>query len=339
MASLFTNKGSKWIYLSYIGKDGKWHKANTGYKNGNLGEERQAQRLADAKSLEEKLQTRTDQSGRFDEWAAVWIHTKYGDSKSGKHYHIRLRNVMAYLSEIGVEHPASLTRSNVSGYLSWRQKEGKSRNTAIGEIQLLSMVLDEAVARGYCGSNVAKGLRFRHDKPKDKSAWTDAEIARVDATLEQTDRYGWMRTTFLLGRYQALRIRQCAVPLECIDLDRGMIHYPNEIVKMAKGFSQPISPKFLPTLRELVGHRRATGHRTLCDVPVLCSVEWRQFLDTLGLHHLSHHGLRVSWISRAALSGVPEIVARQFANHSSSIVHQIYQRASVENVASFLKNL
>jgi hypothetical protein len=63
------------------------------------------------------------------------------------------------------------------------------------------------------------------------------------------------------------------------------------------------------------------------------------FLDGLGLPHLSHHGLRVSWISKAAVSGIPEAVARKFANHSSATVHRIYQRVGLEDVAGFLKNL
>lgn len=339
MASVFKNKGSDWIYISYVGKDGVRHKSNTGYKWSNLGQRRQAQRLADAKTLEEHTQARQNSSGRFESWVSTWILTRYGNSrKSLIAYQARWRNVEKYLTEIKVEHPMQLTRENVMAYVGWREDHNGARNTALRELGMLSMVMAEAILRKYCQHNPATALKLRNDRPKEKPAWTDEEITKVDDAL-RADQFGWMRCTFLLGRYQALRIAQCSVPLEGIDLERGMIHYPDWTVKGGKGFSQPISPKFMEELKAIVEHRRAEGYRTLCDVPALCSLEWRKFLDGLNLPHLSHHGLRVSWISKAAMRGIPAPVAMKFANHSSRMVHQIYQRAEMGDVACFLKNL
>jgi hypothetical protein len=87
-----------------------------------------------------------------------------------------------------------------------------------------------------------------------------------------------------------------------------------------------IDPDFLPILAEIVAHRRHLNATTLATLPVLPSVEIRKFLDSLGLQGLSHHGLRASWITKAAMKGVSETFAKRFVNHASTEIHSIYQR-------------
>jgi hypothetical protein len=69
------------------------------------------------------------------------------------------------------------------------------------------------------------------------------------------------------------------------------------------------------------------------------SLGWRRFLDGLGFRHLSHHGLRASWITKAALSGIPEAAAKRFVNHGSSAVHAIYQKITAGDLAPMLERL
>jgi hypothetical protein len=68
-----------------------------------------------------------------------------------------------------------------------------------------------------------------------------------------------------------------------------------------------IDPTFILVLAKVVEHRRKLACTTLCDLPKLPSLEMRRFLDTLlpidaGFKNLSHHGLRTSWITKAALN-------------------------------------
>jgi integrase len=77
----------------------------------------------------------------------------------------------------------------------------------------------------------------------------------------------------------------------------------------------------------------------LCEIPILPSLEWRRFLDELGLKHLVHHGLRATWITRAALCGVPESLAKRFVNHASSQVHAIYQKITATDLMPMLDAL
>jgi integrase len=202
------------------------------------------------------------------------------------------------------------------------------------------MVLNEAEARGYIPKNPIRNERLERNRPKEKSVWTEAEINTVRTALETPAlKFGWLHTSFLLGYYQAARIGQSPLPISCIDLERKIIHWPDQLVKGGRGFDQSIDPRFLPILKELIEHRTQQGKTTLCDMTGFASLGWRRFLDGLGFLHLSHHGLRSSWVTKAALAGIPESAAKKFVNHSSSIVHQIYTRITAQDVGPMLERL
>jgi hypothetical protein len=169
--------------------------------------------------------------------------------------------------------------------------------------------------------------------------WADHELALVDAVTDDLFKNDWLQVTFLMGKWQAVRLRQSVVPLAGIDFRRRVIVYPDSIVKGSKGYAQPIAPQFFDKLLEIANHRASIGASTLCDVPEIPSVIWRELLDDLGLYHLSHHGLRATWITRAALRGIPEALTRRFVNHASQQVHEIYQRITATDLLPMLETL
>jgi hypothetical protein len=264
------------------------------------------------------------------------------DNTTPINYRAAWKRLQLWLADANLNNPVNVTREAALGYLTWRAKHGGSRNTAALELKMLTRVLGEAVRRGYVATNVAWKLGVKRTPPKAKRPWTNEELSRVDAVLKDRDRYGWLRVTFLLGRYQAARLRQCDVPLEGIRLDQATptIYYPTPKGGTERAFSQPIDTRLLPELRELVAHRQAAGYTTLCELPRFgASLTWRRFLDGLGIHGVSHHALRVTWITNAALAGIHESVPKRFVNHASSEIHRIYQRFSGEDIALQLARL
>jgi integrase len=257
--------------------------------------------------------------------------------------------MLRYFRERGIGQPSVLKREQVIEYLDWRKRNGtkklcsnggNGRNTAINEIKFLAQVLDEAVEREYVQKNVARKLGIKKEAPSEKFAWSNGEVAIVAKALEERDKYGWMHVTFLMGLYQAVRLRQAQIPISRIDFRRRIIDYPSGNVKGGKGYSQPIDVAFFPILQDLVEHRKSLGKATLCDLPKFGpSIEWRTFLDGLGLKHLVHHGLRATWITNAALAGVPESLAKRFVNHASSQVHAIYQKITATDLMPMLDAL
>jgi integrase len=248
---------------------------------------------------------------------------------------------MSYLKEKEITQPSALKREHIDQYFDWRKRRKGGRNTAIHEIKFLKQVMDEAVRRGYANANPASNLKLKKSVQKEKSVWSDEEISLVMGELEQRDKFGWMHVSFLMGLYQAVRLRQSQVPISRIDFRRRLITYPGIIVKGGRPFSHPIDPDFYPILEKLVEYRRRQGKSNICDIPegkgaTPPSVLWRQFLTEFGLPHLSHHGLRATWITRAALAGINEAQARRFVNHASTQVHQIYQKIQSDDLLPML---
>jgi integrase len=342
MASTYSRTDSPFIWIRYKDAGGAWKSTNTGYRRDNPGDRKQAELLAKRKSLEEMAcKPARIASHRWEDWSVPWIKARWGDRSNStpKKYTNYFWRWLQYFKEIEVTQPAGLRREHVINYLEWRKRRGGERNTAIHEIKFLGMLMDEAISRGYASTNPARKLRIEKSAPAEKVPWSDFEVEQVGNALAERSKFGWMHVTFLMGLYQAARLRQSQIPLSRIDFRRRIIDYPSDKVKGGKGYSQPIDPAFYPILQELVAHRQQLAQPMLCDVPTLPSVEWRRFLDELGLKHLVHHGLRATWITRAALAGIPESLAKRFVNHASSQVHLIYQKITANDLLPMLDAL
>jgi integrase len=338
MASTYKRTDSPYIWIRYKDAGGKWKSANTGYRQDNIGDRKQAEQLAKRKSLEEMSNKPVRiSSHRWEDWVMPWIDERWGNrtNRTALLYTNYFWRWKQYFEDIEITHPATLRREHVTGYLEWRKKRGGERNTAIHEIKFLGTLMDEAINRGYATTNPARKLHIKKTAPAEKVPWSEFEVEQVGTALDERDKFNWMHVTFLMGLYQAARLRQSEIPLSCIDFRRRIIAYPAAKVKGGKAYSQPIDPRFFPILQELVAQRQATSP-LLCEIPLLASVEWRRFLDELGLKHLCHHGLRATWITRAALAGIPESLAKRFVNHASSQVHAIYQKITARDLMPML---
>jgi hypothetical protein len=338
MASIFRRKDSPFIWIRYKDEGGKWKSKTTGYR-ANIGRNvREAKLLAREHTIEESARMPARAShADFREWVLQWIGQRWGHkNKTASIYRRRWRNIIAYLTEMKATHPVAVTRELALAYPQWRKA---GRNTAIYELKFLALVMDEAIERKFIKTNCARKLKLKETENVHTPIWSDEQIEIAMQEIEKLDKYGWMHVTFLMGKFQAARLGQCSVPINCINLSRRVINYPGEIMKGGKSFEQSIDPNFIPVLKEIISHRRKLGSSTICDLPILPPVEIRKFLDSLGFYNISHHGLRVAWITRAALSGIPETFSRKFVNHSSSLVHQIYQRIEATDLEPYFERL
>jgi integrase len=294
-------------------------------------------------TLKEQLQSPTTAGAGNWEWVEPWIATRWGtQANTLSIYRSRWRRLAEWLLAIDVPDPVNLKREHCQAYVEWRISHGVSRNTAVLDLKLIHQVLAEAVRRNYIKTNPAEKLGLKHGPAvREKRVWTDKELATVDARLRETDRFGWLRVTFLLGRFQAARLRQCAAQLDDIHLDwqPPTIYYAAPKGGEGKAYSQPIDKRLLADLIDIVNYRPSIGATTLCDIPFDASVQWRKFLDQLGITGVSHHSLRATWVTKAALAGIPESVAQKFSNHSSNTVHRIYQRFTSQDMARMLDRL
>lgn len=65
------------------------------------------------------------------------------------------------------------------------------------------------------------------------------------------------------------------------------------------------------------------------------SLRWQQFFVKINKPHLCFHCLRVTYVNRLRRAGVPREAAMRLVNHSSELIHQVYQREKVEDVAQW----
>jgi hypothetical protein len=334
MASIYRRGNKYWI--TYKGADGKWHQRSTGFPANKL---REAKRMAALQTQRESVLGPVNSANW--EWVPGWMASRWGDSRTStpERYRVRWQFLQQWLRESEIAGPRNVTRELCLNYPAWRAQRHGRRNVAIDDLKLLAMALDEAIQREYCDRNPARKLGLKRDPRQEKRPWTPEELDLVDRTLAEREPYGWMRCTYLLGRYQSMRLRGCQVPLDCIDLQAGVIRYSANIMKGRRELIQPIDLRLQPLLTDIVAHRLSAGHMTLCDVPQMASVDWHNFLWSLGITGISHHSLRVTWISEAARKGIPESMAMRFSGHSSTLVHRLYAKFSPSDLAEVLKRL
>ncbi len=137
-----------------------------------------------------------------------------------------------------------------------------------------------------------------------------------------------MRVAFEIALHTGCRIRETGIPMTCVDFKEGKITFPSPKGGEDRAFSIPMPEALRPLLQELAEQKR---NFTL-DFPFQPSRRWQQFFIKMEMPHLCFHCLRVTFVNRLRRAGVPREVAMRLVNHSSEIVHEIYQRETVNDL-------
>ena len=138
-----------------------------------------------------------------------------------------------------------------------------------------------------------------------------------------------MQRAFQISLHTGCRLRESRIPLNCVDPTEGKITFPTPKGGKERAFSIPM-PTALRPLLESIRHERAT--HTL-EFPFQPSRRWQQFFIKIRKPHLCFHCLRVTYVNRLRRAGVPREAAMRLVNHSSELIHQIYQRERIDDVA------
>ena len=220
-------------------------------------------------------------------------------------------------------------------YIDWRtpfkKRTGKvvGRNTAIFELKTLALVLGEAVRLGHADANPLVSLKIRKDKPAKKPELTDEELIEIKGALK--DEPEWMQAAFEIGLHTGCRLRETRIPLACVDIVENKITFPSPKGGEERAFSIPMPSAIRPLFEKLKDGKR----KFTVDFPFQPSRRWQQFFIKIEKPHLCFHCLRVTYVNRLRRAGVPREVAMRLVNHASELIHQIYQREKVEDVAKW----
>lgn len=275
-------------------------------------------------------------------WVESFIATRWGaTSETGKVYLKQWASIADFFSGNRISGPSTLVRQDCFGYVDWRTAQVKYRsgkhiakNTAIGELKLLGMVMDEAVLRGMARENPSRRLKIEREESAEKPEISEEEEDAIRGALKETCPQ-WMQLSFHIGISTGLRQGECRINAAQVRWSDEQVIIERPKGGRSRGFAIPIYDAIRNDLLEMRSSRRPT----LYDIPKsdaeIQSIIWRRFFDRIGMPHICFHCTRVTFITRGMRAGIPESVMMKMVNHASSLISRIYQRWTSDDVRRY----
>ena len=330
--SVFKRSGRSVFYVSFWDpKRQKRVMEATPFRIDDPQGRRKATDLANEKSKEARTDKADGSPARWESWAEPYLRSRYG----GLHQRKTLHRVIgawsqwrAFLEEQEARVPRAIDYNLVLAFIAWRTAQVRSvaktkitKNTALCDVRIMSVLMREAMRRGFCEGNPCERLGIQQDRPAEKPEIKDAEVTKIRNELKT--RPEWMRICFEVAIHQGCRLSETSFPLDRVDFKRDTVRFS------AKGragephvFTTMLHPDLKPTLKALLDR----GDKVTCMLPVMAAKEWHFFLEDIKLPHLCFHCTRVTVVTRMARSGVPMAQAMAYVGHASTLIHKIYQR-------------
>ncbi len=336
MASLYRKKNSPFWFIQFIDADGTRRNRSTGFRADNQAETVRARTLRAQTEAKELNRNAGEINGSsWDIWVTQYLERHCESPSTLQRYLGNWQWLAFWLQERHLHSPRAITYRNALDYIEWRttykKRTGKTvgRNTAIMELKMLAMIMGEAVRLGHAEANPLVSLKLRRDKAAKKPELTDKEVAEIREALKEEPE--WMQIAFDISLHTGCRLRETHLPLACIDFKEDKITFPSPKGGEERAFSVP-----MPTaLRSLFERLRKTKRKFTLEFPFQPSRRWQQFFIKIKKTHLTFHCLRVTYVNRLRRAGVPREAAMRLVNHSSELVHQIYQQEKVEDVVQY----
>lgn len=331
MASVYTRKDSPYFQLR-VKVEGEWTSIPTDIPIGNSLNRRKAERLASEYSVKE-IENESSLLGHyFARWVEPYLIARYATSPKTLERYLQMWNSLRiYFKLKKIYEPREVKREFVFDYVKWRQNPPKNcgvysaaYNTALKEIVLLNILLNESKLRGYINDNPCLRHGMKRNNSKEKPEITDKEIKIIRDNLKKAPE--WMSIAFEIAIHQGCRLSETCMPMSDIDLTNKRITFT---IKGNKRFTTAIVPDLIPLLKKL---RKEGRVMTYTRPKHLVGKPWWFFFKKAGLSHLCFHCTRVTVVTRLARAGIPMSQAMKFVGHSSALVHLIYQRLNVEDV-------
>jgi integrase len=336
MASIYKKQNSPFWFVQFIDTDGIRRNKSTGLRADNPGETVNARALrAQLEAKELNRNAGEISGGGWDTWVTQYLERHCESPRTLERYADAWKWLAYWLQEKHYHSPRAITYRNALEYIDWRtnykKKTGKTvgRNTAILELKTFAMIMSEAVRLGHADANPLVSLKLRRDKAAKKPELADAEISEIREALKTEPE--WMQTAFDIALHTGCRLRETRLPLNCIDFAENKITFLSPKGGEGRAFSIPMPS----ALRPLFERIHQAKQKFTVEFPFQPSRRWQQFFIKINKPHLCFHCLRVTYVNRLRRAGVPREAAMRLVNHSSDLIHQIYQREKVEDVAQW----
>ena len=335
MAYLYRKPRSPFWYVVYIDANLKEGHRSTGLRADDPNDTAKAKAMRAELEAKEHHRAPVVNSEGWDTWVAKYLERHCETRRTLERYAGNWKWLALWLQTQRLHSPRAITYRNALEYIDWRMSFKKTsgkrvgRNTAIMELKVLAMIMGEAVRLGYADANPLVSLKLRRDKARKKPEVTDEEVSEIRKALKAEPE--WMKTAFEISLHTGCRLRETRLPLDCIDFAEDKITFPSPKGGEGRAFSVPMPS----ALRPLFQRMRKRNQTFTLAFPFQPSRHWQQFFIKIKKPHLCFHCLRVTYVNRLRRAGVPREAAMRLVNHSSELVHQVYQREKVEDVAQW----
>ncbi|NBO26175.1 MAG: hypothetical protein EBU96_05165 [Actinobacteria bacterium] len=335
MASIYKRSDSKWYWIRYKTKDGQWKSKATRYRTDNtLHRARAAQEAAEL-SIHEHEKRTNDLS-----WVDRLIETHQVATNTRIYYRNSWRNLIRFMSDrsIAIE---DFTPATAHEYIAWRTTNPRSgggfvgRNQALQDVKILKWIHRQGRLLGHMSSMAMVDFRSRKSPVHRKPVFAEDDVARCREALASRFVPDWMRTSFEIAYHTGCRMKETRIPLSCIDLEASTMTFPEPKGGSGRSYTIPIPDGLLPLFAKL----KATPRSHTFEWPgagTKVSCYWRRFFNLVGLKKHSFHGLRATRVTNLRRAGIVQAVAMRLVNHSSTLVHELYQRHSVEDLRNYV---
>lgn len=332
MACLYKRDRSPYFWIKYIDPAGEERRESTKFRYDVTSQARQARQLRDDMTAREIGRKRERGAGSeiWAAWVPRFINQRYPAGLTRDRADQAWRNINAFLTAHAIGVPRQLTRDHVRNFIEWRQtahveagtRKG-TKNTALLEVKFMSLIVDEAVACGFTGSNPCQRLGIGRDEPKRKPRITKSEHRLITRALKHEPE--WMRVSYKIAWEQGCRFSETMIKLSDVDLANDVLGLRTK-GKKERIAEVPLSPRLKPLFRRLIKQgREYTFQRADLPKGGFAKAYWK-FFRKIGLPHLSFHSTRVDLITRLREAGIPEADAMLICLHASTTVHRIYPR-------------
>lgn len=323
MACLYKRNGSKFWWIEYLDVTGKRRQESTKLRYDVGLDSRKAHDIR--RELAQREKSTFDHTEMWEKWVPRFLEQRYAGFTLQRYWN-SWKNLSAFLRGHQIVIPRQLSRQQVRDFVSWRQERHTDlgvyevcKNTALTEIKLLRILMNEAVASGFCTLNPCAKLDIRKDPSPKKPRITDAEHRVVLRELEKEPE--WMRVSYEIAWDQGCRFSETCLPLSDVDLKKNIIRFRTKGRK-EENDQFPLSPNLRPLFQRLIRERRTQTF----EMPVMPGKAWWRFFKRIRLPHLCFHCTRVTFITRCYERGVPREMVMRLVGHSSTVAHEIYPR-------------
>lgn len=355
MASIYKRPNSPFWWLKSAAS-GEITRTSTRLRWDRVNETRIARELEAEHTLKERQNGPAAKAHAFRLWVPTFLREHYSNNGSYQRYRIVWGHIAAFLDELELVYPAQIQRAHGAAYVAWRKRPHRGRRaarqtTAVVELQIFVMLMNEAVSRRFIPVNPLFRLHLPTPKPREKPELTDAQMDLVLQLIRsyESKHRDLLEHSFLISRYQGCRQAETHLdPFTDVQLpeevgrDVGTIRFR---IKGGTYHTTALAPQLVPLFRRLRAEGRRETFARQIDANGLdrAGTIWANFTKAMRVKEqvpgFCHHCLRVTLITRLARSGVSQSIAMRFVGHANAIIHRHYQRLQAQDVAGVFSSV